>query len=81
MHFDQPILLHKTSLMQKLSDYVRSGFTDYTSGVVTTDRASAFVRKMVRYYRVDLGADRNARARMKAAGEGCAVLLMYAGNS
>lgn len=81
MHFDPPVLLHKSSLMQKLADYVRFGFTDYVSGFVRAERAAAFVRKMSRYYRVDLGADRNHRARSKAAGEGCAVLLLYAGAS
>ena len=79
MHFDVPVLLHKSSLMQKLADYARFGFVEYVTGFVRADRAAAFARKMMRYYRVDLGADRNHRARSKAAGEGCAILLLYAG--
>lgn len=81
MPFDPPVLLHKRVLMQKLADYVRFGFTDYVTGVVRADRAAAFVSKMSRYYRVDLGADRNCRARSKAAGDGCALLVLYAGTS
>ncbi len=77
MHFDPPVLLHKSSIMQKVADYVRLGFTDYVSGVVAAEKASAFVRKMALYYRVDLGADRNYRARSKANGDGCAILLLY----
>ena len=79
MHFDVPVLLHKSSLMQKLADYVRFGFVEYVTGFVRAERAAAFARKMMRYYRVELGADRNHRARSKAAGEGCAILLLYAG--
>lgn len=79
MHFDVPVLLHKSSLMQKIADYVRFGFVEYVTGFVRADRAAAFARKMTRYYRVDLGADRNYRARSKAAREGCAILLLYAG--
>ncbi len=79
MHFDPPVFLHKSTLMQRISDYVRLGFSDYVCGVVRAERASRFVRKMARFYRVDLGADRNYRARLKAAGEGCAILFLYSG--
>lgn len=79
MPFDPPVLVHKSSLMQKLADYVRFGYTAYVDGTVRAHRAAAFVRKMATYYRVDLGADRNYRARSKAAGHGCAILLLYAG--
>lgn len=79
MHYDPPVLLHKSTFMQRISDYVRFGFTDYVDGVVRSERASAFVRKMARYYRTDLGSDRNHRARSKAGGEGCAILLLHAG--
>jgi hypothetical protein len=79
MHYDPPVLLHKSTFMQRISDYVRFGFTDYVYGIVRAERAGAFVRKMARYYRTDLGSDRNYRARSKAGGEGCAILLLYAG--
>lgn len=78
MYFDPPVLLHKSTLMQRLADYVRSGFAEYICGIAPAGRAAAFARKFTRYYRVDLGADRNYRARSKAAGEGCAILLLFA---
>lgn len=75
MHIDHPILLHKTSLMQRIADWVRVGYHHWTSGTVEADKAAALVRKFTRYYRIDL--DRNRRARAKKAGEGCAVFLAW----
>lgn len=75
MHYDHPILLHKTALMQRIADHVRVGYRYWTSGSVNAHKAAALVRKFVRYYHVNL--DRNRRARAKKAGEGCAVLLMW----
>lgn len=75
MHQDPPVLLYKSSLMQRLSDWVRVGYRYWTSGTVEADKAAAFVRKFDRYYLVHL--DRNRRARAKKAGEGCAVLLLW----
>jgi len=76
MNYDPVVLTYKSTVMQRLADYVRLGYKFWTAGEVPLARANALARKFTRYYRVDL--DRNRRARAKSAGEGCAVLLLWA---
>lgn len=75
MLWDAPVLLRKTSTMQCIADYVRSGYTCATQGVVAIDRATAFVRKMRDHYLVHVGKD--MRYRRKRMGLGNAALVLW----
>ena len=69
------VIVHRTSLMQAVSDRVRAGYHHFATGTVIADRAVTWIRKAARYYATDL--DRNRRARAKQRGEGCAYLLLH----
>lgn len=71
MNYDPVVLTYKSTLMQRLADYVRFGYRFWTAGEVPLARASALARKFSRYYRVDL--DRNRRARARRAPEKAAL--------
>lgn len=71
----QSVIVTRTALMQAVSDAVRVGYYWWCAGVVSPERATAWVRKAERYYAVDL--DRNRRARAKARGEGCAKMFLH----
>ena len=74
--FNPQVFDLKTVFMQRIADYVRLGYRHYVLGEVPAGRAQALVDKLNRRYQV--GQDRNQRARAKASGDGCAILLLYA---
>ena len=75
IRWDAPVLLHKTSAMQSIADYVRSGYTCATQGMVGIERAQAFARKFRDLYLVHLGKD--ARYRRKKMRLGNAALVLW----
>jgi hypothetical protein len=77
MHYDPPVIISKTVFMQRASDYVRAGLSYFCQGEIEAPKVARLAHKFARYYRTDLGGDRNQRARAKARGEGSAILLLY----
>lgn len=69
------VMESRTILMQRMLDYVRSGYDRFTGGSIATEKLSRFVRKMDLTYQVCI--DKHQRVRRKRAGLGNAVLLMY----
>lgn len=65
----------RTTVLQRLGDWVGRGYLKWASGVVGVDRAPRLVRKFNVAYAVN--ADRNERARRKRAGMGNAVLILW----
>ncbi|RJX30877.1 MAG: hypothetical protein C4516_09040 [Oxalobacter sp.] len=74
--YDPIVFDRKAVFMQRIADFVRAGYTQWTAGKVRPDRARALVKKFVRLYGID--KTRHQRAYAKAKSEACAVLLMYA---
>ncbi len=75
--FDPLVLSSRQTLMQRIADYIRTGYTHWTAGQLPVEHAPKLARKFARLYAVDL--DRNRRFRAKQRGEANAVLLLYAG--
>jgi len=74
MHHD-PLILTKRSAMQRMTDYARYGYHHFVTGLVPVEKLAPLVSKFTRYYQVH--ADKNARHRARAKGEGSAYLLLY----
>jgi len=74
MHYDPPIFSKRVAL-QRMQDYARYGYNHFVTGYVPFDRASPFVKKMDRFYRIS--ANKNERHRSQKRGEGGAYLVLY----
>lgn len=69
----------RTTVLQRLGDWVGRGYLKWASGVVGVDRAPRLVRKFTVAYAIN--TDRNERARRKRAGLGNAVLVLWLRNA
>ncbi len=69
------VITSKPVLMQRILDYVGSGYGRFAQGTVASGRLERFANKMVLNYHVD--ADKHQRARRKQVGLGNAILLLY----
>jgi len=69
------VLLHKTSLMQRLADSLRHGAVHWTAGTVPLHRAYRLATKFADFYATNLSADQ--RYRRKRDGRGNAQLLLW----
>lgn len=69
------VLLHKSSLLQRLADLVRLGYVCWTAGTVSLHRAPRLAIKFADYYATNLSADQ--RYRRKRDGRGNAQLLLW----
>lgn len=72
------IFTNRTVAMQRLSDAIAHGYTQYCSGSISQDRCAKLVRKFDMNYAAL--ADRNERARRKRAGLGNANLVLWLTN-
>lgn len=75
MRYDPFVYDKKSVFMQRLADVVRLGYRHYACGEVPLERAPALVAKFCRLYGVHL--HRNQKARLRAAGEASAYLLLF----
>lgn len=69
------VLLHKTSLLQRLADFVRLGYVHWTTGTVPLKRAARLCTKFSDFYATHLSSDQ--RYRRKRQGRGNAHLLLW----
>lgn len=73
--YDPPVIVHKTTLLQRLADHVRLGYTSWTTGAVPLHRAYRLTTKFADFYATNLSADQ--RYRRKRDGRGNAQLLLW----
>lgn len=73
--FDPNIQKYKTTTMQRLQDFVRTGYYHHVSGKVSAERAQLLANKFAEQYQVDVS--KFVRSRRKAKGWGNAVLILY----
>lgn len=71
---DWLVLRHKATVMQRLSDLVRSGHRHYVAGSVSLEKAPTLAGKFVALYQVD--QHRMQASRQRAAGQASFRLLM-----
>ena len=74
--YNPEIFISKIGFMQRISDWVRVGYTHWASGTVSREKAAHLVRKFERNYFV--AQDKNQRFKAKKVNEGCASLLLWA---
>lgn len=75
MNYEPTVILHKTTLLQRLADLVRLGYDSWTAGTVPLHSASRLATKFADYYATNLSTDQ--RYRRKRDGRGNAQLLLW----
>lgn len=73
--YDPLVIIHKTTLLQKLGDLVRLGHASWTAGTVPLRRATRLATKFADFYATNLSTDQ--RYRRKRVGRGNAQLLLW----
>lgn len=73
--YDPQVILHKTTLLQRLADLVRLGYSSWTGGTVPLQKAYRLATKFSDFYATHLSADQ--RYRRKREGRGNAQLLLW----
>lgn len=69
------VLLHKSSLMQRLADFVRLGYCHWATGTMPLHKAARLCTKFSDFYATHLSSDQ--RYRRKRDGRGNAQLLLW----
>lgn len=66
---------YKAAFMQRLGDHVRFGYTHWTSGVVSADRAQSLAKKFHSRYGTEL--TRHQKAYARGEGQASAALILW----
>ena len=66
---------YKAAYMQRIADHVRLGYTYWTAGTVTADRAHSLARKF--HNRYGTGLTRHQKAYGRAQGQASAALILW----
>lgn len=75
VHSPASVQRYKAAFMQRIADHVRLGYTQWTSGSVTAQRAQALVRKF--HQRYGVGLTRHQKAYARSQGKASAVLILW----